>query len=529
MNAVAAVLVLLALNGAFAAPEPCTFSTSDGCRCHTDTMTVDISEYFVYPTIIRGPEFAYLYSPCSPITCRPGDPPAVLCREGAESHALGRLDNSTTWYVESPYPLQFTIHYYNGDPRPQSGNREAVVSMLHDNSAMAAVFINEDPELTYNFAITGDKVVPQQETCMFDPTDSCRCRTHNVSLDISKYFEYPVEIKGQDDYNYIYSPCTPIPCGNELVAVCQELPSLGVYHPVGKADSSTIWNVSSYNPLQFTIHYFGGDENRNAVFNMSHENTAMSTKFISEFPLLTYNFGITGNEVVSKPDPGICTFYPFESCRCHTDNISLDISDYFEYPMEVKGEDVYSYIYSPCAPIRCGNETSVVCQVWPSTEVRHVAGILDGSTIWYVTSYDPLQFTIRYFGGEEGRNTEFSVSYADTAMSLDFISEKPLLTYHFSITGNKVVPEAAANVVPHASNGSPLLQSSTEEEEEERPEEGDLFSLCVRACSNKLILLGALALLFLILLLTVLAQRRRVSSTGSGYYAIPSKQKDILF
>jgi len=267
------------------------------------------------------------------------------------------------------------------------------------------------------------------------------------------------------------------------------------------------------------------------IFLTTGWKTAGSAETISDSLVLSkFNFGITGNEVLSKPDPGFCTFYPFESCRCHTNTISLDISDYFDYPIEVKGQDVYSYIYSPCEPIQCGDEKAVVCQVWPETEVRHVSGILDGSTIWYVTSLDPLQFTIRYFGGEEGRNAEFSVSHADTAMSLDFISESPLLTYHFSITGNKVVPETVANVVPHASDGSLLPQSSTGEEEEERLEEGGLFSLCVRACSNRLVMLGALALLFLILLLAVVAhRRRRVSSAGNGYYAIPSKEKDILY
>ena len=322
MIAVVATLVLLTAEGAITAPEPCTFNVSDGCRCHTDTMTLDISDYFKYPVEMDDPasKYNYTYSPCVPFECGPGKP-AVLCQRGLGTggvYALGRLDNSTMWYVESYSPLKFTIHYYNGDPNLRSINRDVLVNMMYSNSTMSAKFISEGPILTYHFDITGYKVVPQQEICEFDPTDSCHCHTNTMSLDISDYFKYPVEMMDHDVYKYSYSPCTPIRCGTESAVVCQESILEERFDVVAGFDNSTTWYVNSYNPLQFTIHYYGGDDFRNVVFNMSYENSAMSAKVTSEEPVFTYRFSITANKVVPQPEPepGLCTFYPSDSCHC---------------------------------------------------------------------------------------------------------------------------------------------------------------------------------------------------------------------
>ena len=324
MCVVAAALVLLALDGAFADPEPCTLYPFDGCRCHTDTMTLDISEYFKYPVVMVGPEdkYNYTYNPCAPFECGPGEP-AVLCQEWIQArvfYALGRLDDNTTWYVESYNPLEFTIHYYNGDPVFPSHKRDALVNMAYNNSVMSAKFTSESPILTYHFSITGNKVaVPQEDICTRDPTNNCRCHSKNMTLDISEYFKYPVEMMDGNVYNYTYSPCTPIQCGTESAVVCQYSISQGISYVVARVDSSTTWNVNSYNPLQFTIHYYGGDLNRNAIFNMTYEDSAMSAKFISEAPPLTYHFGITGNKVVPAPASSI-TPYPTD-CITFTTSI----------------------------------------------------------------------------------------------------------------------------------------------------------------------------------------------------------------
>ena len=222
------------------------------------------------------------------------------------------------------------------------------------------------------------------------------------------------------NYNYMYAPRLPIPCGTEEHAVvCQEEIGTGVVYFVARFDNSTTWFVNSHNPLQFTIHYYDGDQGRKAIFVMSYKNSTMSAKFISEDPVLIHNFDITGNEVVPAAASSI-TSYP-SNCITFTSSVVV---------------------------------TMVTMVTMTPTACYPVIGI----------------------------ETELAVTHITTL------------------------------TLPHSPSPPPL--SSTEEEEEVRQK--GLVNIHTRAGFNKLILFGTLVLLFLVLLLPVMAHRRRRSATAVG-------------
>ena len=95
--------------------------------------------------------------------------------------------------------------------------------------------------------------------------DPCLCIGKYFILDINHLFDYPVS--GVPDgvypekYNYTYSPCRPLVCNTTeetTAAVCQYLLYRSENHNCGEVKEAE-WTISEDGPLQFQIHYKGGD------------------------------------------------------------------------------------------------------------------------------------------------------------------------------------------------------------------------------------------------------------------------------
>ncbi|XP_019857462.1 PREDICTED: uncharacterized protein LOC109585779 isoform X2 [Amphimedon queenslandica] len=148
LQLVLALLFLLDLSVA----EQCKVDLKTSCiaTCSNDT-TIDISSLFEYPLNISS-YYSYLWSPCSPITCRQGDPYNIaVCQKADQYYNCGEY-RDPVYILQQRDPFMFRIEYPNGDDWRIS---IFTFTVTEEEPQTKITFLTEDPGLQYNFQVTG--------------------------------------------------------------------------------------------------------------------------------------------------------------------------------------------------------------------------------------------------------------------------------------------------------------------------------------------------------------------------------------
>jgi hypothetical protein len=142
------------------ADEDCKTSGSF-CRCSTSNITLDLSQIFstLPATTVAEDKYDITYMPCDPQVCPGGGGnPSVVCQVQKDKpttvFSLGRADG-LKWTLTQYNPLEFQIHYVNGD-----GDRKTIISFKHGTGSTVFSYDKEDPTLTYDFNVIGSSVAP---------------------------------------------------------------------------------------------------------------------------------------------------------------------------------------------------------------------------------------------------------------------------------------------------------------------------------------------------------------------------------
>ena len=401
----------------------CAFQTTSPCKCAFNGTTIDISDYFSkYPIEPKSDreDTTYQYS-CMNDPCK-GDKSkiGVACQmnEGASTYVLGKINDKTKWIVHSLDPLSFTIHYGGGDDA-----RTTNVMFTYKDADMESKVLSSQSK-TYDISVTGNRVT------IGSP---CKFTFNGTTIDISDYFsKYPIEPKSDrgDSTTYQYS-CMNEPCegDNSKIGVACQMNKDSSTFVLGKVNDETQWIVHSLDPLNFTIHYDGGDNGRTTNVIFTYKDADMESKVLSSVSL-TYIISITGNRVTIGTSP----------CKFTFNGTTIDISNYFsKYPIEPKSDregTIYQYscMNEPC--VEDNNAIGVACQM-NKDGFTYLLGKVNNETKWIVHSLDPLNFTIHYDGGDNGRTTNVMFTYKDADMESKVLSSQSL-TYSISVTGNRV-------------------------------------------------------------------------------------------
>ena len=391
------------------------------CKFTFNGTTIDISDYFSkYPIEPKSDreDTTYQYScmnePCEGDKNKTG----VACQmnKGAATYVLGKVNDATKWIVHSLDPLSFTIHYDGGDD-----GRKINVMFSYKDADMESE-VTSSRSKTYNISVTGNRVTIGNR---------CKFTFNGTAIDISDYFsKYPIEPKSdREDTTYQYS-CINEPCegDNSKIGVACQMNKDGPTYVLGKVNDATKWIVHSLDPLNFTMHYDGGDDGRTTIVMFTYKDADMESKVLSS-QSLTYTISVTGYRVaIGNP------------CKFTFNGTTIDISDYFsKYPIEPKSDREDSTYQYSCMNEPCEGDNSkigVACQMNEGAST-YVLGKVNDATDWIVHSLNPLNFTIPYIGGDDGRKTSVMFTYKDADMESKVLSSQSL-TYIISITGNRV-------------------------------------------------------------------------------------------
>ncbi|KAL5473395.1 hypothetical protein EMCRGX_G027873 [Ephydatia muelleri] len=134
--------------------------------------------------------------------------------------------------------------------------------------------------------------------CMPDNENPCIAMCNGTTFDITKVFDYPVNITDSRGYYYLFSPCKGYSCpGGEQpitdTAVCQKADQ---FYTCGRTEKPIVLWGLTYEPYIFSFQYPWGVDWRRVrdAMAINPTQTVPTIKFLSEDPLLQYNFEVRG-------------------------------------------------------------------------------------------------------------------------------------------------------------------------------------------------------------------------------------------
>ncbi|XP_064400518.1 uncharacterized protein LOC135346725 [Halichondria panicea] len=143
----------------------CTVHPDHKCQATCNGTTFDISKIFGYPMNVIGKYYSYLLDPCNGVVCPDAfnTTGVAFCQKADQYYNCGLIKEPIWLFNYNFQDIQFTVQYPWG-----TDWRITEITFIEDKSVEKTTieFVNEKPNLQYNFLVRGK--------CIGQPYDDCK-------------------------------------------------------------------------------------------------------------------------------------------------------------------------------------------------------------------------------------------------------------------------------------------------------------------------------------------------------------------